>query len=124
MSVTLIDTSSWVEALRSQGDPTVKARVLDLLQRGTAAWCEMVRLELWNGAGDRHERRLLRDFETEIIHLPIDDRVWSDAAELAVQARSSGLTVPATDLIIFACAKVNSVAIEHCDRHFDQLAAL
>ena len=36
MSLTLIDTSSWVEALRRQGDKQVRERVHKLLVEGQA----------------------------------------------------------------------------------------
>ena len=34
--MTLIDTSSWIEALRQDGDPDVRGRVQSLLQTGDA----------------------------------------------------------------------------------------
>jgi len=55
--VRLIDTSSWIDAMRRDGDPAVRARVLALMQSGEAAWCDMVRLELWNGLRGAAERR-------------------------------------------------------------------
>ena len=54
----LIDTSSWIDALRRDGDPQIRARVVALMASGEAAWCDLVRLELWNGlrgaAGGRY----------------------------------------------------------------------
>ena len=56
----LVDTSAWIHQMRSKGDPLVRARVEELLQAGEAAWCAMVRLEVWAGVGDERERRALR----------------------------------------------------------------
>ncbi len=36
----------------------------------------------------------------------------------------SGVTVPLSDLLIFACAKVHGLGIGHDDGHFDELAKL
>ena len=33
------------------------------LAAGTARWCAVVRLKLWNGAGGDREKKVLREFE-------------------------------------------------------------
>ena len=47
----LVDSSSWIHFLRPDGDAVVRARVSQALREGEACWCDMVRLELWTGAG-------------------------------------------------------------------------
>ena len=120
----LVDTSSWIHLLRPNGDPEVRGRVKRALQTGEACWCPMVRLELWNGAAGEREKRALRDFERLLPELGIDDDVWHGAYELARRARSSGVSIPATDLLIAACAKRHDADLEHSDSDFDQLAKL
>ncbi len=120
----LIDSSSWVEALRVGGDPAIRARVRTLLENGEAAWCDMVRLELWNSAAGEQERKNLRQFDRDLPCLAITRDVWDAAATLARRARSAGLTIPNTDLLIFACADYYKVLLEHHDEHFSQLANL
>ena len=53
----LIDTSAWAQALRRSGDPSVRARVAKHLADLTAAWCDMVRLELWAGVRNDADAR-------------------------------------------------------------------
>ena len=120
----LVDTSSWIHLLRPNGDPTVRTRVERALQAGEACWCPMVRLELWNGAGGERETKALRDFERLLPELEIDDEVWRGTYELARKARSAGVSVPATDLLIAACAKRHDADLEHSDSDFTQLAKL
>lgn len=122
--MTLIDTSAWIHSLRPDGDSAITARVRLLLQAGEAAWCPMVRLELWNGARGTHEKRVLRDMERDLAELPFDSDVWNTACEMARKARSSGITVPATDLIVAACARHHGVSLEHDDEHLTALASL
>jgi len=122
--VTLIDTSAWIHQMRPRGDPVVKARVEALLRAGEAAWCAMVRLEIWSGIGDERERRMLRDYEGVLPELPIDPAVWASACDLAGRLRLAGKTVPASDALIFACARHHRAEIDHADAHFDVLAAL
>src|SRR5262245_49960562 len=119
----LVDTSSWIHLLRSDGDTVVRQRVESLLLAGTACWCSMVRLELWNGARAERDRRALLDFESRLEELPMTDEVWTRAYALARKSRSSGDTVPASDILIAACAQVHDAALEHCDSDFDRLPA-
>jgi predicted nucleic acid-binding protein len=120
----LVDTSAWIHSLRPDGDPAVAGRVRAALESGEAAWCVMVRLELWNGARGDREKRVLRDMEATLTDLPVTDEVWQLAMELAQQARAKGLTVPATDLLVAACAQHHEASLEHADSHFDQIASL
>ncbi|MFN3480773.1 MAG: PIN domain-containing protein [Thermodesulfovibrionales bacterium] len=117
--VVLIDTSSWIEALRQSGNTEVRERVASLMLSGRAAWCEMVIVELWNGARGDYEKQRLRALEQEILLLPITPDVWQTAKTLAQKCRQSGQTVPSADLVISACALFHNVSIEHCDDHID-----
>jgi predicted nucleic acid-binding protein len=122
--VILVDSSSWIHFLRPDGDAVVRARVSQALREGEACWCDMVRLELWNGAGGERERSVLRDFERVLTSLPIDDAVWGAARTLAREARRRGITVPATDLLIAACARRHGANLESADADFKRLEGL
>lgn len=82
----------------------------------------MIRLELWNGAGGEREKKVLRDFERLLPELPITDEVWNEAAELARQARANAASVPASDLLIAACARHYGASLESADADFAVLA--
>ena len=118
----LVDTSAWVHFLRPDGDPDVRTKVEAALKAGTARWCAPVRLELWNGAGGERERKVLREFERLIPDLAIDAATWNDACDLARQCRAAGVTVPATDILIAACARLHGADLEHADGDFDAIA--
>jgi len=118
----LVDTSSWIHFLRPDGEVDVRARVEAVLRAGTARWCPIVRLELWNGAGGERERRVLREFERLIPQLTIDAEIWSEACDLARRCRAAGVTVPASDILIAACARHHGAQLEHADGDFDAIA--
>ena len=120
----LVDTSSWINTMRHNGDFLVRERVQVLMQRGAAAWCDMVRIELWNGLRGHAERQMMEALEADITLLPTTDAVWQKARLLAQRSRAKGLTVPSADLVIAACAWEHSVELEHGDAHLDALAAL
>lgn len=122
--MTLIDTSSWIEALRQDGDPTVRGRVQALLQTGDAAWCDVVRVELWHGVRGAAERKMMMQLDADVTLLPTTEAVWAGARELARRSRSKGQPAPATDLIIAACAWTHRVPIEHRDNHLAALQTL
>ena len=120
----LVDSSSWIHFLRSTGDPVVRARVEAALTAGEACWCPLVRLELWNGAAGDRDRRILRDFESVLPELSIDDDVWASAYHLARRARAAGVSVPATDILIAACARRYGAGLETADSDFERLTAV
>ena len=120
----LIDTSSWTQALRKKGDPAIRIRVDQLMADQEAAWCDMVRVELWHGVSSEQDRKWLEELEAEMPTLEINAEVWNTACKVGTMARRKGLTVPNTDLVIFACALVHQVPLEHNDRHYVQLAGV
>lgn len=66
----------------------------------------------------------MREFEHALPMLPIDAEVWLAANELARRARGGGLTLPATDLLIAACARRHGAALETADKDFELLQRL
>lgn len=120
----LIDTSSWIEALRVSGRNDVRERVLNLMLDGSAAWCDIIAVELWNGAKGDYEKKKLKEFEKEIICLETSSEVWQRAKELARECRKAGYTVPTADLVITACAFTHKAPIEHCDEHIESIARI
>ncbi len=120
----LVDTSSWIHMLRPKGDTAVRARVQQALRSGDACWCPVVRLELWNGAGGDREKKVIGDFERLLPELAITEPVWASACDLARRARAGGISIPATDLLIAACAQHYSAELETADSDFALLSKL
>jgi len=120
--IVLIDTSSWIHFLRPDGDEHARERVSAALEAGTARWCGMVRLELWNGARGDREKRVLREFERIVPELPTTADVWEDAFALARRGRVAGVTTPAADVLIYACAAHHGAELEHRDNDYVKLS--
>ena len=102
----------------------MRARVSDVTADDRAVLCDMVLLELWNRARSTKDARLLRELEEQLETVPTTSEVWALARELARLARGKGLTVPASDLVIAACAEHHQLGVIHHDAHFDQLGKL
>lgn len=117
----LIDSSAWIESLRANGEPTLRERVRTLIQEDRAVLCDMVLLELWNGARDGKEQKMLSELEAQVTSVPITFEVWKAAHSLARKLRAKGLTVPATDILIAACAEHHGLGLVHKDEHFERI---
>ncbi len=120
----LLDTSSLVHFLRKKGDPEVKERVRAILRGGDAAICPMVEVELAMGVGSARDGREVEELCGLLISLPVDRNVWEEAARLGRACRRNGTPVPASDLVIAACARVHDARIEAVDAHFRVLCEL
>ncbi len=117
--IVLIDTSSWIEAFRITGRGDIRERVMKLMIAGSAAWCDIIAVELWNGARGDYERQKLSELEKEITCLQTTHEVWRLARDLAQRCRHAGKTVPVADLVITACAIFYHASIEYSDAHID-----
>lgn len=120
----LIDSSAWTQALRRNGDSALRAQAEALVAERRAAWCEIVRVELWKGAGSREDSAKIERLEQLVINMPLTQEIWNATCTLAQRARLNGTPVPTTDMIIFACAQLNGLKILHRDKHFDLLERL
>jgi predicted nucleic acid-binding protein len=118
----LIDTSAWIETLRTDGDEQIRATVTAAVTAGLAVLCDLVLLELWNGARGDAEQQILGRLEENLECVPTTPEVWTAARALASACRSNGWTVPATDLLIAACAQSHGLDLIHRDGHFDAIA--
>ncbi len=119
-SVKLVDTSAWIEYLRP-GLSEIGERVEALVLGDDAAWCDMVLLELWNGARGQAQKRTLEDLRATAHHLETTDEVWKLACRLATRCRDQGKTFPRADILVTACALHHGIELEHKDTHFDEI---
>jgi len=84
----------------------------------------MVRLELWNGARGERDKKVLREFERLVPELATIAEFWDDAFALSRRCRIAGVTVPATDVLIYACATHHGAELEHSDVDFGAVSGV
>ena len=119
--MTLIDTSSWIQFLRRGGKATVKQRVRDLLKDGLVVTCPVVLAELWMGAGSLKDRQDVQELQDVLPCLPMEPSTWELSYRLAQVCCQRGMPVPASDLIIAACAFFHGAMIDAEDKHLEAL---
>lgn len=119
--MTLVDTSSWIQYLRRDGEPEIKEKVRSLLLDGAAVSCPVVLAELWMGAGSKKDQDDLSDLSAVLRCLPITDEVWECSFRLARICRSKGTPVPLSNLMIASCAFIHGLRTFAKDKHFEIL---
>ncbi|HEX9669697.1 MAG TPA: PIN domain-containing protein [Thermoanaerobaculia bacterium] len=117
----LVDTSVWINTLRRKGDPELRAELHAAIAAGRAVLCDPVLIELWNGARGAPEQRHLRELQGSLRKVAISPPVWEAAHELARICRRAGVSAPAIDILIAACAEHYRLTVLHRDAHFDDI---
>lgn len=123
-ALTLIDSSAWIEFLRPNGNQQIADQVEEALTSGIATTCDIILLELWNGAGNQQQRKHIQSLENNLQTLPQNKAVWKTAKTLATKARAKGLSIPSTDLLIYATSQIHKTTLLHQDKHFNWLAQI
>ncbi len=119
--MTLVDTSSWIQYLRRDGEPEMKEKVRGLLLDGAAVLCPVVLAELWMGAGSKKDQDDLRDLSAVLRCLPMTDEVWEYSFRLARVCRAKGTPLPPSDLMIASCAFIHGAKTLAKGKHFETL---
>lgn len=121
--MTLVDTSSWIEFLRGRKSET-GLRVKELVRTERAAWCDLIAVELWNGARPGDETKFLTELDNAVTCFELNKPVWLRARKLAAASRKNGITVPMADIVIATCAIHYRLEMEYIDGHFDRILAI
>jgi predicted nucleic acid-binding protein len=122
--VTLVDSSAWVEFLRSTGSDTHRAVRQLLKDDAPLHTTDVVVMEVLAGARDDDHHQQLRRLLARCEYLPIEGLAsYETAAGLYRACRRAGETVRSlTDCLIGAVALRSRVSVLHNDRDFDVLA--
>ncbi len=97
-----VDTSVWVEALRS-GDGALAVHLTDLLDSGDVALSAPVRIEILIGASNRDNARLRHVLPALPVFFPIE-QTWTRIDEWLERARTAGERFGFADVLIAAIA--------------------
>ena len=118
----LVDSSAWIEYYRPQGQARAQAAVAEAITSDQVAVNGILQTEIVGFASSREEYRKLRSDFRAFHWLELTEAVFERAAQLGVALRALGVTVPATDLIIAACAMEAKATLFHLDQHFVEIA--
>ncbi|NBS52801.1 MAG: PIN domain-containing protein [Spartobacteria bacterium] len=117
----LVDTSSWIQCLRRDGEAEMREKVRSLLLNGAAVLCPVDIAELWMGADSKKDQVDLTDLSAVLRCLTMSGEVWECSFRLARICRAKGTPVPSSDLMIASCAFSHGVKTLSKDKHFETL---
>jgi predicted nucleic acid-binding protein len=118
------DSSALIEYYRRGGSPAVQDAVAAAIADDLLAFNGIILVEIVGFAADERERRALLASFGAFHRLPLEDADFDLAASIGFDLRRRGRTVPATDLIIAACAIRAGAELLHVDDHFADIASV
>jgi predicted nucleic acid-binding protein len=116
------DSSALIEYYRRGGSPAVQEAVAAAISDDVLAFNGIIFVEVVGFAADERERRALLASFGAFRRLALEDGDFDLAASIGFDLRRHGRTVPATDLIIAACAIRAQAELLHVDDHFADIA--
>jgi predicted nucleic acid-binding protein len=118
--VIFVDTSVWVEALRS-GESATALRLAALLDSGEVALSAPVRVEILVGASSRDSVRLRRVLSALPLFFPTE-QTWVRIDDWLERARKAGERFGFADLLIAAIAVDQRAPIWSLDADFARMS--
>jgi predicted nucleic acid-binding protein len=118
------DSSALIEYYRRGGSPAVQDAVAAAIAEDALAFNGIIFVEVVGFAANERKRRALLQSFAAFHRIALSDGDFDLAASLGFELRRHGRTVPATDLIVAACAIRAGAELLHVDNHFDTIAGI
>ena len=118
----LIDTSTWLFALKKDFHPVIKQKVEQLLVQSDVAICGMIALELLGGTTSVKEYLRLKSRLDALYYIESDRALWDLSSKLAFDLKRKGISIPYADILIAASALKERAILVHADSHFDSIS--
>ncbi len=117
----LVDTSVWIHALRSHGNPRIQEQLRPWVVSGQTAVTEWILLELMTGLSRSERARDLLERFAPVERISFQPDWWAKAWNLAAVLRKRGITPSAADCLIATVAMESSIPLIHCDDDFEEI---
>lgn len=121
MNEYLVDTSVWVEFFRGK-KIAIKKRLEKFLDENRAVVTGIILAELLTGIGNEKDQRFLEECFLGLPYLEATREIFATAGKMGATLRKKGITMPVSDLLIAALARVHSLTVLTLDNHFQTLA--
>ncbi len=115
----IADTCIWIEFFRTKSkiSEQIKEFIADNLVVGTG----IILAELLQGIKTNKERKIVVNTFNALDYIEITKDIWIESGNLANELRSSGKTIPLSDIILASCARKFQYPIFTIDKHFQDI---
>lgn len=120
----LVDSNVYIDLLRAKRDAVADLHDWAAGRERNLAICGMIRVEVLRGLRSLKAFRSIAALMDVMINIPSDNRMWSDAVDLAWSLDRQGIVIPGADAVIAASAIRLGAAVMTSDAHFSKIAGL
>lgn len=120
----LIDSNVYIDLLRARKDVVASLYEWAEPRDRNLAICGMIRLEVLRGMKSLKAYQSISMMMDVMINVPSDNRLWSEATDLAWNMDRKGIVIPGPDLVIAASALRLGATVMTSDAHFSKVDGL
>lgn len=118
----IADTCIWIEFFRTKS--VISNQLKDLILNNLVVGTGIIIAELLHGTRTDQERDIIIDIFDTLEYAEITKEVWIEVGDLARKLKTSGKTIPLSDIAIACCASRYGCHIFTIDKHFDLIPGI
>jgi hypothetical protein len=118
----LVDTSVWIEFFKANS--SVSNNLELLLIEDSVEICGVVLFELLQGIKSESEKLKIKDILLNLPYVEINKNMWQKSAEISLNIKKKGYTIPFSDILIGTLAIENNFSVFTLDKHFELIPEL
>ena len=115
----IADTCIWIEFFRTKSETS--NRLKELIANNLVVGTGIVLAELLQGTKTSKEKDIVINIFDTLEDIEITKKLWTESGNLASELRSSGKTIPLSDITLACCAKEHQLYIFTIDTHFKDI---
>ena len=119
----IVDTCVWIEFFRKP-ESKLTIHLKGLLRELKVIMVGMVVAEILRGVKDPKEANFVKQSMGKLPYFEITRDIWESAGEISASLRSTGVTIPLSDLIIACASFSGNYKIFTIDPHFEKIDGL
>ena len=118
----LVDTSVWIEFFKANS--SVSNNLELLLIEDSVEICGVVLFELLQGIKSESEKLKIKEILLNLPYVEINKNIWQKSAEISLNIKKKGYTIPFSDILIGTLAIENNFSVFTLDKHFELIPEL
>ncbi len=120
----LVDSNVYIDLLRARRDVVSTLYEWADARDANLAICGMIRVEVLRGLKSLKAFQALSSLMDVMVNIPSDNRLWTEATDLAWGLDRKGIVIPGADAVIAASALRLGAVVMTSDAHFANIGGL